>query len=151
MRQILLKKHPQLSVNPAQPGELMILASEFVQFKEGVVNPITISGLLDPLSGTPKFRFSLPRELARQGVFLLGAYADAGEVIAYFSVLQGCGEIDLYKNQTVLIVESSTQDALTLVDGDARFRGGVLVLDQPDQTNVPLAPSRSAKKRKKKS
>lgn len=146
MRQILIKKSDALRANPSNPTELELLAAETIVLKESGPTPVTLYGALQAVSGTPKFRFSVPEDLARKGVFLLGAYVESGVVTAYFSVIQGGGSVTVIKGDALLIAESTTFDSLTLVDGDVRFRGGVLMLDPQD---VPAAGKKKPRKKRK--
>lgn len=150
MRQILVRRNSRLSINPRDPSSLLLGAPDYQDLGPGV-NSFRVDGVLSVLSGSPRFKFKVTEELAREGVFLLGAYEDAGSVSAYLSVLAGIGTVSLTPGRPVLEVTSDDQDTLTLIEGDARFSGGVIRLD-PTPTPTGGSPMRKspAKKRARK-
>lgn len=146
MRQILIKKIDGVCVDPANPQALCLQSRQFHELNDGNPNILRLPGL-EIVSGAARLRFSVARNLAVNGVFLLGAYQDGNEVEVALAVISGCGPIRVLPGETVLCVDSVDVDALTLVEGDARFRGGVLVLDKPAEAGAK--PKRKKQTRKK--
>lgn len=128
MRQILIKKEYHLRPDPERPGQaLQFLLQEARTLDEGL-NLIRLPAVQVLSGGAARFRYTLPRHLAARGVFLLGAYEQPGEVIAY--VMSMVGNVQIGLGDACLSVESYCPDSLmpVIIGDQAQFQNGVLVL-----------------------